>query len=59
MIRDKERGALPIGALVLILIGVFWLAQEYGWVPSSIEIWPIALIVIGIALLVNNYWKIY
>ncbi|MBN1923524.1 MAG: hypothetical protein JW791_02055 [Nanoarchaeota archaeon] len=55
---DKNKGVLPIGALVLILIGSLWLAQDMGWLSTSISWWPLLLIVIGIGIIVNNYWKI-
>lgn len=51
------RGALPLGALILILIGGFWLAQDMGWINTTISFWPILLIVVGIGMLVNSYWK--
>ncbi|VVB76050.1 Uncharacterised protein [Candidatus Tiddalikarchaeum anstoanum] len=59
MMHEHERGMLPVGALVLILIGAFWILQDMHYLPADLSIWPIILIVIGIGLLVNNYWKTY
>ncbi|MBI5389111.1 hypothetical protein HZB01_01895 [Candidatus Woesearchaeota archaeon] len=39
--------------LFLILIGLFWLARNQGWIPQTISIWPVILIVFGLWL----FWK--
>ncbi|PIU63316.1 hypothetical protein COS83_00745 [archaeon CG07_land_8_20_14_0_80_38_8] len=53
----RDKGLLPIGALILITLGVFWLAQDMGWISTSISWWPVLLIIIGLGVLINNYWR--
>ena len=36
--------------LLLLVIGVYWLAKDMGWIETTISIWPILLIVFSI------YW---
>lgn len=52
-----EKSLLPIGALILIVIGGLWLSQDMGWISSEISWWPVLLIVIGVGVLVNNWYK--
>ena len=54
----KRKDVLPIGALVLIVIGSLWLAQDMGWIGTNISWWPLLLIVVGAGILINNYYKL-
>lgn len=54
--RDNKK-LLPIGALILIVIGGWWLAQDMGWLSTDISWLPILLIVIGLGVLINNWYK--
>jgi hypothetical protein len=54
--REKKE-ILPVGALILIILGSFWFAQDMGWISSNISWWPLILIAVGIGILVNNYYK--
>jgi phage shock protein C len=49
----RNRGSL-IGALVLITLGVLFLADEFIPHINFGDLWPIILIVIGIGLLLNS-----
>jgi phage shock protein PspC (stress-responsive transcriptional regulator) len=49
----RHRGSL-IGALVLITLGVLFLADEFIPHINFGDLWPIILIVIGIGLLLNS-----
>ena len=49
----RNRGSL-IGALVLITLGLLFLADEFIPRLSFGDLWPVILIVIGIGLLVNS-----
>ncbi len=46
------------GAYVLIALGIFFLLQKQGWLPNLgpllSEWWPVALIIIGVAMLVRR-----
>jgi len=52
--RHKDRGNL-IGGLVLVTLGVLFLADEFIPHVSFFDLWPILLVVIGIGLLINNF----
>lgn len=47
-----------VGPIILIILGVYFLALKQGWVPNfgSIvsEWWPVILIVIGVWLLLSR-----
>lgn len=51
-----------VGPIILIAIGVYFLALKQGWVPNfgSIisEWWPAILIIIGVSMLLNRSSKI-
>ena len=51
--RSREGGVL-IGA-VLILIGIWYLARDYIPVLRIAELWPVALILIGLVLLAGAW----
>jgi len=40
-----------ICGVFLVIIGVYLLATQMGWIPRDIPFWPIILIIIGIYLL--------
>lgn len=51
--HDERRGAV-IGGLVLVLLGLAFLAQEFVPDLDIGRFWPVILIVIGAALLVSS-----
>jgi len=54
--EHRNRGNL-IGALVLITLGLLFLADEFIPHINFGDLWPIILIVIGIGLLVNSFGR--
>ena len=54
--QQKNRGNL-IGGLVLITLGVLFLADEFIPHISFGDLWPIILIVIGAGLLINSFGR--
>lgn len=38
--------------LVILLIGLYWLGRDLGWIETRISLWPIILIAIGL------YWTL-
>jgi phage shock protein C len=54
--ENRKRGNL-IGALVLITLGVLFLADEFIPHINFGDLWPIILIVIGIGLLINSFGR--
>lgn len=47
-----------IGALVLIVLGVVFLAANHGWIPNIGHLfarwWPLILIIVGVSLLLRR-----
>lgn len=45
-------------AYILIVLGVYFLALKFGWVPHLgyliMEWWPLVLIVAGVVMIVRN-----
>ena len=52
----RNRGNL-VGALVLITLGVLFLADEFIPHINFGDLWPILLIVIGVGLLINSFGR--
>ena len=53
---QRTRGNL-IGGLVLITLGILFLADEFIPHISFGDLWPVILIVIGAGLLINNFGR--
>lgn len=52
MKKSKAHRFVPLGALVLVCFGVFWLLESLGILSSKITV-PLIVIIIGIGLFVN------
>lgn len=53
----KKKNAQIIGGLVLIMLGILFLAEEFiPWI-SFHKFWPLILVTIGIGLLYSNFNK--
>ena len=50
---DEVRG-YRIGGVILIGIGLLFLAVQMGWIPYLQHTWPLILIIIGVALLIGS-----
>ncbi|MCD5407328.1 MAG: DUF5668 domain-containing protein [Desulfotomaculum sp.] len=48
-----------LGGLILVLLGVLFLAESLEWLPNNIVgyLWPLILIVVGIYLFSLHNWK--
>jgi len=46
----------PIG---LIMIGLYFIAKEYGFIPKDTMIWPWILLAIGLGMVINRliHWR--
>ena len=54
--KDDRRG-MVIGGLIVLGLGVIFLLSNLRIIPDFAEIWPLVLVVIGIALLVGAVMK--
>jgi len=51
--QRRSYSTFSIGfALLVLVIGMYFLAKDMGWIQPTISIWPIILIVLG------TYWII-
>lgn len=55
--RDRRHRGSVIGGLVLITLGVLFLADEFIPRISFSDLWPIILVVIGVGLLITSINK--
>jgi hypothetical protein len=52
--RSRQHPQSPaIAAALLIVMGFYFLFQNFGWINGSV-IWPLALILLGIFMLVRR-----
>ncbi len=42
--------------LFILVLGIWFLAKDLGWISLNISIWPIVLIVLGIWLIAKRKW---
>jgi phage shock protein PspC (stress-responsive transcriptional regulator) len=54
--KERNRGSF-IGGMVLITLGVLFLADEFIPQVNFGDLWPVILIVIGVGLLINTITK--
>lgn len=47
---------LPI---LLIFVGFYYLGKHLGWFSETLPLWPIILIAVGLAMLVNRLRRQY
>lgn len=50
--RQHPQGPL-IAALLLIVMGIYFLFENFGWIDGSI-FWPLALILLGVFMLIRR-----
>lgn len=52
------RSNSPVGAYVLIALGLYFLIEKMGWLPDLgpflRDWWPLILIIVGVAMLVRR-----
>ena len=51
--KDDKRSSIVSGTIILG-VGLFFLAVNYGWLDSVGESWPLFLVIVGVALIVGN-----
>jgi peptidoglycan biosynthesis protein MviN/MurJ (putative lipid II flippase) len=55
--RNRRKGHAIAGA-VIALIGFFWLAKKFGWIPvtagGSVIFWPAVTIAVGIMIILST-----
>jgi len=40
--------------IFFLVVGLFWLARELGWIASTISLWPIVFIALGAYMLFRS-----
>ncbi len=51
-----NRGSIT-GGIILLGLGLFFLALQWDWIPYGRESWPLILIILGIALLAGSLFS--
>lgn len=46
-------------ALLILLIGIYWLAKDLGWVQQKVSIWALILIVVGFYWFLKSLFRKY
>jgi hypothetical protein len=57
MKEEKECGGFPTFALVVLLIGVFWLLNDLNILKVDVPWIPIVIIVVAIGWIVDHFAK--
>ena len=53
--RDREGGRGQFtGGLIVLGVGLLFLARNLGWIPGFHIIWPVVLIIVGVALILGG-----
>lgn len=50
---NRREGSLT-GGIVLVVIGVYFLLWELGYIPGLHHLWPLILIIVGIVLIYGH-----
>ncbi len=53
---EARHGGLAFGTLLLV-IGIYFLAQDQGWISSSLSFWPVVIISLGAYFIVRGSEK--
>ena len=54
--KQGQKGMIVSGLIVLGM-GVLFLANEMGWIPGLHHTWPLILIIVGLALIFGAVFK--
>ncbi len=46
-------------ALLILLIGLYWLAKDMGWVKPQVSMWAIIFVIIGLYWFVKSMFRRY
>jgi len=38
---------------IIVLVGLFWLLQQLEYIPTTLEVWPLIVIALGIMILIG------
>ena len=54
--KDDRHGS-PVGGIIILGIGLFFLAVQMDYLPPVGESWPIFLVIVGVALIVGAFFR--
>lgn len=52
---QEERSGMMIGGLIVLGIGILFLLINLGIIPGFKVIWPIIMIIVGLALIIGSF----
>ena len=57
MEKEEGRRGMLVGGLIVFGIGFLFLLSNMGIIPEIGEMWPVFLIIVGIALVAGSFYK--
>lgn len=54
--KDDARGSI-IGGVIVLGVGLYFLAMNMDMIPGPGDSWPIFLIIVGLALVIGNLFR--
>ncbi len=54
---NGSEGRISIFGLLVLGIGLFWLAKDLGWISTTISTWTVIFVVVGLALVLNKLFR--
>lgn len=55
--QEHNPRGMMVSGLIVMGIGVLFLAEQMGWLPGMHRTWPLILIVVGLALIAGALFK--
>lgn len=46
-------------ALLILMIGLYWLAKDMGWIRPNISMWAIIFIIVGLYWFIKSMFRRY
>lgn len=47
----------PVGGIIILGIGLYFLAVQMDYLPSVGDSWPVFLVIIGVAMVIGSFFK--
>lgn len=52
-----DRRGSPVGGVIILGIGLYFLAVQMDYLPPVGRSWPIFLVIVGVALIVGSFFR--
>jgi hypothetical protein len=51
----SDRGGSPVAGVIILGVGLYFLAVQMDYLPPVSDSWPIFLVIVGLALIVGSF----